>query len=269
MERVRRAIERLGKPELPHTQAKAGGHGDHWGCVLRAAEQDELLAFISRVIGEAQGPQMFQAAGAGMAVHAPGDRLSATVLTVDDGLVSAYPEAVEGDTWSIIVSEVIPWANGIEGQIVGECYGAKIAFFDTRFYANRRKYRVGETYNFQMSAFAYMVGRAADAEYESDMGAKVSLRGAHAYMPANLSNDTADLDDYWFHSPLEAEPYNAQLAGKRLTVYPIIVAIPEHIEMHLDLYAAAHTRTLDLANIQPGDDLEGFLWLQGRLKIEN
>jgi hypothetical protein len=232
---------------------------------LRATEQDELLAFISRVIEKAEKPEMFEAAGAGMAVHAPGERLSATVLTVNDKLVSAYPEAVEGNTWPVTVSEVIPWANSIEGQIVGECFGAKIAFFDTRFYANRRTYRPGETYDFNMSAFAYTVDRAGDAEYESDIGAKISLRGAHAYMPTNLSNDTADIDDLWFHSPLEGEPRMAELAGKRLTVYPIIIAIPEHFEMHLDLYAAAHTRTLNLANVPPGDDLEGFLWLQGAL----
>jgi hypothetical protein len=266
MDRIRRAI---GRSDRHEAEAKSGGHGDHWGCVLRATEQDELLGFISRVIQEAERPEMFEAAGAGMAVHARGERLSACVLVVENKLVSAYPEATDGHTWPVTVSEVVPWANGIEGQVVGECYGAKVAFFDTRFYANRRKYRPGETYEFKISAFAYNVGRAADTEYESEMGAKISLRGAHAFMPANLSNGTADIDDYWFHSPLEAEPGRAELAGKRLAVYPIIVAIPEHFEMHVDLYAAAHTRSLDLADVQPNDDIEGFLWLQGRLRIEN
>ena len=60
--------------------------------------------------------------------------------------------------------------------------------------------------NFGLTKAMNLGWRAADAEYESDIGAKVSLRGAHAYMPANLSNDTADIDDYWFHSPLESEP---------------------------------------------------------------
>src|SRR5205807_936216 len=152
--------------QVAEHQAKAGGHGDHWGCVLRAAEQDELLTFISSVIQSAEQPEMFEAMGAGMAVHAPGERLSACVLVADNKLVSAYPEARGGDIWPVTVSEIVPWANGVEGQIMGDCQGAKISFFDTRFYANRRKYKVGETYDFRVSAFAYVLGRAADTEFE-------------------------------------------------------------------------------------------------------
>jgi hypothetical protein len=277
LDRVRQAIGRIAKADMrremrPHVtgvadgpQAKAGGHGDHWGCVLRATEQDELLGFISTVIQRAERPEMFEAVGAGMAVHAPGERLSACVLVVDNKLVSAYPEARGVDVWPVAISEIVPWSNGVEGQITGECQSTSISFFDTRFYANRRKYKVGETCNFQMNAFAYALGRAADTEFESDIGAKVSLKGAHAYMPANLDNDTADIDDYWFHSPLEAKVTTAELAGKRLRVYPIIVAIPEHFEMHVNLYAADHVASPDLASVNPGDDLEGFLWLQGCL----
>ncbi len=280
MDRLRQAVGRLAKadtqrqvhanaPNATGPEAKAGGHGDHWGCVLRATEQDELLGFISTVIQQAEQPEMFEAAGSGMAVHAPGGRMSACVLVVDNKLVSAYPEAVGGDApaslMPVTISEIVPWANGVEGQIAGECQGAKISFFDTRFYANRRKYKVGETYNFQVNALAYVLGRAADTEFESDVGAKVSLKGAHAYMPANLDNDTADIDDYWFHSPLEAEIADARLAGKRLRVYPIIIAIPEHFEMHVNLYAADHAEAPDLGAVAKGEDLEGFLWLHGCL----
>src|SRR5437868_2900640 len=144
LDRLRQAVERLAKAEAQRqvrsgavtpadSEAKAGGHGDHWGCVLRAAEQDELLGFINTVIQQAEQPEMFQAVGAGMAVHAPGWSLSACVLVVDNKLVSAYPEAQRGDSWLVTVAEIVPWANGVEGQITGECQGAKISFFDTRF----------------------------------------------------------------------------------------------------------------------------------------
>ncbi len=223
------------------------------------------MQFISGVIRDASRPEVFEVAGAGMAVHAPGDQLSATVLVINDKLASAYPIALEGYTWPITVDEVVPWANGIEGQITGTCHGARISFFDTRFYANRRKYKIRETYDFQLSAFAYVVGRAADVEFDSDIGAKVSLKGAHAYMPADLDNPTADIDDYWFHSPLESEVGGAELAGRHLRVYPIIIAIPDHFEMRINLYAARHTLDLEMEHVAPGDDLEGFLWLQGRM----
>jgi hypothetical protein len=189
--------------------------------------------------------------------------LHARVLVVNERLVSAYPEAAGGPPWPVTITEVITWANGIEGQIRGACHGADVAFFDTRFYANRRKYRPGETYSFHMSAFAYVLGRAADTEVDTGMGAKVSLRGAHAYMPANLDNDTADVDDYWFHSPLEGEVSTVELAGRRLRRYPVILALPEDFPMALPLYAASHVIAPGAAALRPGEDVEGFLWLQG------
>jgi hypothetical protein len=253
-----------GNPDAAE-QPKPGGHGDHWGCVVRATEEGALLGFISDVIREAERPELFQASGTGMAVQSAGDTLRARVLVENERLVSAYPDARAGPAWQVTVTEVITWANGIEGQIKGTCHGADVAFFDTRFYANRRKYRPGETYGFHMNAFAYVLGRAADTEVETDLGAKVSLRGAHAYMPANIGNDTADIDDYWFHSPLEAEVSMAELAGRRLRGYPIIVALPEDYPMALTLYAAEHVTAPGTGDIAPGEDLEGFLWLQGYL----
>ena len=98
-----------------------------------------------------------------------------------------------------------------------------------------------------------------------ELGAKISLQGAHAYMPANLSNESADIDDYWFHSPLEGEASMAELAGRRLRVFPVTVAIPENFEMSLPLYAAEHVIEPDAAQAAQGEDLEGFLWLQGYL----
>src|SRR5207253_8605463 len=93
--------------QVAEPQAKAGGHGDHWGCVLRAAEQDELLGFIGDVVRYAERPEVFEAAGSGLAVHAAGERLSACVLTVNGKIVSAYPEALDGPVWPVVVREVV------------------------------------------------------------------------------------------------------------------------------------------------------------------
>jgi hypothetical protein len=111
------------------------------------------------------------------------------------------------------------------------------------------------------------VGPAIDKEAVLDdgSGAKVSFRGACAYMPANVGNEGADIDDLWFHSPLGGKVTSSELAGRSLRVYPITIAIPGGFEMNLDLYAADHTILPSLADRKPGDDLEGFLWLQGHL----
>lgn len=277
MDRLRHLIKRNGRgqspqgngassePLPPHT--KQGGHGDHWGCIFRAVEQDTILSIIQDVVAGDSRPDGFQAPGGGAAYHSSSSPVRVCVLVTGGTLASAYPEACHGTEWPIVLREVVPWANGIEGQLAGECHGASVSFFDTRFYANRYKYRVGEPYTFRMSAFAYTVGRASDAEVEIDGGAKVSLKGARAYMPANMgTNADADLDEYWFHSPLELPAAEAEFAGRRLHALPITMAIPGDFEMALTLYAAGHTIDPN-TNFDSAEelDLEGYLWLQGYL----
>ena len=64
-------------------------------------------------------------------------------------------------------------------------------------------------------------------------------------------------------SPLEDEVSTTQLAGRLLRSYPVILALPEDFPMSLSLYAAEHVVAPDAANLRPGEDVEGFLWLQG------
>ena len=272
MDRLRRLLRSLdgpsGPPAAEPQDAKPGGHGDHWGCIFRQVEEGAVLRFISDAIREAGQPEVFHApgGGVGMAARSPGERVRACILVEDDQLVSAYPEAQGGTVWPIVVREVVPWANGVEGQISGECYGAAVSFFDTRFYANRGAYRVGDTYDFRMSAFAYVLRPAEDVEVDVEsLGTKVSFRGARAYMPAGSSGQGADIDDYWFHSPLEGPVERTHFAGRELLVYPVTLAIPEHFDMSLPLYAASHATAPGMDQVKPEDDLEGFLWLQGHL----
>jgi hypothetical protein len=95
------------------------------------------------------------------------------------------------------------------------------------------------------------------------------MKGASAYMPASIDNDKADIDDLWFHSPLEGEKDLAYLLGPPINSYPIILAIPEGFEMHLTVYAGLHVLAPEMNHVQPGDDLQGFLWLQGYLASES
>ena len=261
----------VGTVEAPGS--KEGGHGDHWGCIFRAANETDLFDFIRDSLAGAGATEAFSN-GVGSAFRSTGERIRVCVLAVHGRMVSAYPEVV-GDhgssgAWPITVREVIPWANGIEGQISGDCHGASVSLFDTRFYRNRHTYQIGQTYHFNMGALAYTLEPARQTEAESEeLGAKISFKGACAYMPAasggEMSSADADIDDYWFHSPLSGKISRAAIAGRTLSIYPVTIAIPEQFEMSLDLLAADHVIAPDLAERKPGDDLEGFLWLQGCL----
>lgn len=251
--------------------AKEGGHGDHWGCLLRSVQEKELIPFLTEVTRKDDHPYTFNygpgSTGKGLAFYSKGEPLRACVLVANKVLASAYPEVQDGPVWPITITEIIPWANGLEGQIAGTCHGAAVGFFDTRFYANWRRYEVGQTYDFHMGALGYTMGQAPESEVETDMGAKVSMKGAHAYMPANADNQAADIDDMWFHSPLEGDKESAYLLGPPVYSYPVIIAIPEDFEMRLDVYSGAHVLAPDMQNVQPGEDIQGYLWLQGYLAV--
>jgi hypothetical protein len=253
------------KPAIQHPQSgKAGGHGDHWGCIYRDVQSGDLLEFIRKIVERGEPSKITERDLT--AYRSPGSGLRMCVLVVGKQVVSAYPEVQDGAVWPITISDIVPWANGVEGQVTGTCMDAQVSFFDTRFYANHRSYTAGETYNFRMGALTYKVKRADDLEAETgsgDAAMKVSLRGACAYMPAAMGNEGADIDDFWFHSPLEETPGEADFNGRRLQVYPITIAVPGDFEMRVPLYAAEHVWGDDMAGIAVEDDLSGFLWLQG------
>ncbi len=250
---------------------KTGGHGDHWGCIITADRQSWLLDYIVQVANQDPHPRRFTSptGGRALAAYSPVSgthrQVRLCVLAENNEVVSAYPEALGGALWPVEITDIVPWANGLEGQIEGICAGSKVSFFDTRFYTNQRIYRKGATYNFHINGFAYVLRRAEEMEFEIEGGAKVSWQGAHAYIPAGAGNPDADIDDYWFHSPLEGEVSALEFVGDTLQLYPVTLAVPYNFELSINLYAAGHTLVEGMADVQPGDDLEGFLWLQGYL----
>ena len=66
---------------------------------------------------------------------------------------------------------------------------------------------------------------------------------------------------------LEGEKELAYLIGPPIQSYPIIMAIPEDFEMHLKVFSGPHVLAPEISSVQPGDDLQGFLWLQGYLAL--
>jgi hypothetical protein len=240
--------------------AKEGGHGDHWHCIYPDPRSGSFVSSIEHLVNRSS-PALVEN---GIAIYrSPGDSVSMTVLVRRNSVVTAFPQVVGGPEWPIELTQIIPWRNGIEGQLVGVCLGAEVRFFDTSFYANRHTYTIGNIYDFRMGALAYHLSPGHDLEAEVEGGAKVSLKGAHAYMPANMSGEGAEIDDYWFHSPLDGSVTAIALNAIALRAYPITIALPHEFEMSLTLYAAPHAESPGTSDISPGDDLQGYLWLQG------
>ena len=88
-------------------------------------------------------------------------RLNALIAVVEEGkqnnMVSAYPEC-DGAEVRVKLTKIHEWAAGVEATLEGMVLGEaerQIAFFDTRYALHKGTYRIGETYTFRLSAFAY------------------------------------------------------------------------------------------------------------------
>jgi hypothetical protein len=250
--------------------AKEGGQGSHWGILFPDLEHDQqpLWSLIQAVAEDPAASEPFDApAGPGLALYSGGGPLQACVLV--DGqnrLVSAFPAVQGGHSWPIMVEGLTPWANGLEGQITGTCHGALVHFFDTRWWANHHRYTVGLTYEFRINGLAYVLRPAEARSFALESGQQASTRGMRAYLPAQAeSEEDADIDDYWFQSPLDARRYET-FAAVPLTVYTCALALPDDVPLTLDIYAAPHAQSAALGDLPLGEDVSGFLWLQGYLR---
>lgn len=250
---------------------KPGGHGDHWACIFGDPRKGDLLELIRTAISEETQPEVVRSpGGVTTAYRSRGEDVRTCVLVLRQEVISAYPEIVSEQVWPIKVREIVPWVNGVEGQVTGSCMGTEVSLFDTRFYASANKYTPGDTYYFHVGALAYRLGPAENLEVETDSeenggATKISLQGARAYMPANLANEAADIDDFWFYSPLEEPPSRIAYQGRTLRKYAITMALPDEFEMRVPIYAAEHNITPQMPDVGEGDDVLGYLWLQGYL----
>ena len=148
------------------------GHGDHWEAVEK--DYKNFVATMLPLVckeGELVGTHTFyptdaggeskEALVCGFQYPAPESPVSFLALVVsrserDHMIESAYPVFSEGAASRLIVDEVKPSSNGIEGTV--EAYlpqGDMICFFDPFFFLNKERYAVGEGIDVALSALAY------------------------------------------------------------------------------------------------------------------
>jgi len=144
-------------------------HGDHWACLTDDVPA-LLESWVPRIVefGDMVDGERDTALEAGEAAGLAWPDIGLCALAIVAGttdedrdgsdLVSAYPYVRGGIRHPIVIDQLIPWENGYEGWITGHLPGTDgpaITFFDTRFYANRDRYEIGATVEFEFAAIAY------------------------------------------------------------------------------------------------------------------
>ena len=108
--------------------AKEGGHGDHWGCLLRSVQEKELIPFLTEVTRKDDHPYTFSygpgSTEKGLAFYSKGEPLRACVLVANKMLASAYPEVQDGPVWPITITgdhTLGEWAGRADRRHVPWC----------------------------------------------------------------------------------------------------------------------------------------------------
>ena len=216
-------------------------------------------------------------------------RLLAMIAVVEEEknneLISFYPEC-DGAAVAVRLTAVHQWAAGLEATLEGTVLGEAerhIAFFDTRYALNKGRYRIGETYVFRLSAFAYSAevvpekereirfeGDAAveqhrrfgeEPEYEGDGSVKPFVIST-AEMVAFFQNSAAYPDDGELQSPVFDEPEAFRKFDADFYKLEVAVARDEE-DVRIPLVVR---QSLFARKPVKSDPVRGRIWVQGYLE---
>lgn len=241
---------------------KAGGHGDHWDCVVQSEE--EILRALDWALQGAKTPDTLKRDGHEVTAYIP-ESCSPTVcgITLDRSVWTVYPMAPDGVVHEVTVDGIDEWENGLEGQAVGSIGPAILAFFDTKYYRNVGRYRVGERYPVALAAFAYTLHEAEPQMITDPEGKMHSTQNVAGYRPF----PRGDIDDFVYQFPVKSVE-TVQFCGR--TIYRLMVPLfrlpdegGEYRDIDITLYAAEHVAGDYVPRV--GDAVTGVLWLQGHL----
>lgn len=148
------------------------GHGNHWECLQKPVEE-AIKHFIPATIARGKLRESIRRVGLWFDREQPSEELVHSVvmggkalgimalLVTDQAakssvLYSAFPYAGKGAKRRLRLTEIRDWGNEIEGVLVGETKDEiPVAFFDTRYFDHRDRYRVGEEYDFRLAGLIY------------------------------------------------------------------------------------------------------------------
>ncbi len=268
-------------------------HGSHWEClreindvidiiipeiVNKANVVDAVEIFADCIEGKKPSIQSIFSLSINMELYATALIVTNKKKKIND-MVTVYPVIQSNNTIRLTILNIIEWGNLIEAVIVGEREdGHSIAFFDTKYYKNKERYQIGNSYIFALAALAYDVKVSTEKSFSfegekaidwlSKIGEapEYNQQGEVEPVVFNLSNlvcylpQPDSLDDAQFQSPIKQ--IDAITAfGKEY--YKINITVFHNPEYCLDLYAK--TSFFDNQPPSINEPLRGLIWTQGYL----
>jgi tetratricopeptide (TPR) repeat protein len=269
-------------------------HGDHWDAVTSGAK-DFITNYLPLAVEKSE-PRGFAKYDAASRVGTPADAgflfaypsegvilggilIMATPFSESKEVWSAYPYVTQGDSVRFEVVSLEEWSNGVEGSVVvHRGGGGDLTFFDPFFFENKNIYRNNHEYEYILSGFACKIKKTEQVVHRISSGAAYEMERLRRQEEGDpmQEGDTYDVvigerstilsdipeypSEYQFFVPVDGVETTEFLGEK-------IIVIRTHINdekraIPLKIFAARH---LLEGEIQPGDLVTGYLWLQGFL----
>ena len=218
------------------------------------------------------------------------DRLANQVLIVSDSsddsrfLFSGYPVALDGIVQTVTVDRVEPWEYGIEGWIHANVTEAQISvsFFDTMYFAGTEQVHPGDQLDVSLAGLAYWLRpiqmrsfeikegpmwqlererrlKDGESEKEASRPVEIHMTGASIFLPKGGDENP---DDAQFQGVIDALD-SFEHDGQRIYRMEMVVMRPDDDEFRIAVFASEYV--LDGYVPRLGEDVEGILWLQGRV----
>lgn len=204
-------------------------------------------------------------------------------------VVSIYPHCGDATEFDLEIDEVHVWESGVEAQIDASLSEASLSFFDTHYIWTRSEYERGRTLRFSLTGLAYDAAPCTvfelpftpNPEQVAWDAQRALARGETDYQPPNTIQLAGmavfipvaewDIDDYSFRGPVKAvdafDDFLGQ-AGWKVRVTIMRALDTETDDIDLDIFVTERAWQGD-APPQAGQDIEGRLWLQGKMVNTN
>ena len=231
-------------------------HRRHWA-ILEGVEDahDFLLQIFKQLLREGSGAGALVRGELCHMVDNRGHLMFSALLRRGEQLelLAMYPYAESPHVWPLLLERIEESADGLEARLLGSSDGTTVAFYDTLYLKNRDTYRLGDTYNLQVSAIAYQL--------EPDQLGEEFAPDFTGFGPlSRFSPDSAAApDEVVFHSYIE-EVFAIDFWGVPLRVYVIPLARPARDKPPLRVEVYVHDAVAD-RQFTVGERVRGVLWL--------
>jgi hypothetical protein len=197
-------------------------------------------------------------------------------------VVSTCPIVRNGKKIKLRITDIKEWSNGVEAVIEGETESEHtISFFDTQYFKNKNKYKIGRIYAFTISALSYNVGILQEKSFSFEGQKAVDLLAKIHKQPTydalgNIEPVVFDLSNLVTYLPRNEYPDDAEFQSPINDVevvnafdnefYKFNITIFRDPDICIDLYAK--TRFFE-QRPKINEPLRGVLWIQGYWDEEN